>query len=142
MNDLYRRLPSVDRLLADPRVGALAAQHGRDPVVALARAVLDGYREHIERAGALPEAAAVEVLLSRADELRPSLRRVVNATGVIIHTNLGRAPLSRETLAAMERVGAGYSNLEFDVAAGERGSRYAHLELSHVAYPAPTPGWR
>ena len=57
-----------------------------------------------------------------------SLRAVINATGVVIHTNLGRAPLSRDALAAMQRVGAGYSNLEVDLQTGQRGSRHAHLE--------------
>ena len=60
--------------------------------------------------------------------LRPSLRPVINATGVIIHTNLGRAPLSDAARAAMEAVSRGYSNLEFSLEAGERGSRYDHLE--------------
>jgi L-seryl-tRNA(Ser) seleniumtransferase len=60
--------------------------------------------------------------------LRPSLRPVINATGVIIHTNLGRAPLSAEARAAMEAVALGYSNLEYDLEAGQRGSRYAHAE--------------
>jgi L-seryl-tRNA(Ser) seleniumtransferase len=128
MNDLYRSLPSIDRVLADPRVAELATRAGREVVADLARAVLDDRRARIERDAALPDTDVVEALLARAGELRPSLRRVVNATGVIIHTNLGRAPLSRETLSAMERAGAGYSNLEFDVSAGERGSRFAHLD--------------
>jgi len=128
VNELYRSLPSVDRLLGDPRVVALAAQHGHDAVVELARTVLDDYRAAIERTSTLPEVAVVDAVVARAAGLRTSLRRVVNATGVIIHTNLGRAPLSREALEAMERVGAGYSNLEFDVEEGERGSRFAHLD--------------
>src|SRR5205814_2279298 len=60
--------------------------------------------------------------------LKPSLRPVINATGVIIHTNLGRAPLSDAARAAMESVSRGYSNIEFDLTEGERGSRYDHLE--------------
>src|SRR5207253_10009807 len=68
------------------------------------------------------------VLGLAAAVFQPSLRPVINATGVIIHTNLGRAPLSDEAIAAMGAVSRGYSNLEFDLEAGERGSRYAHLE--------------
>ena len=59
-----------------------------------------------------------------------SLQAVINATGVVIHTNLGRAPLSRDALAAMQRVGAGYSNLEVDLQTGQRGSRHAHLDAA------------
>ncbi|HYN87734.1 MAG TPA: L-seryl-tRNA(Sec) selenium transferase, partial [Ardenticatenaceae bacterium] len=68
-----------------------------------------------------------EIELAVARRVRPTLRPLINATGVIIHTNLGRAPLSRAALAAMQEVGTGYSNLEFDLDAGERGSRYSHV---------------
>lgn len=127
-NDLYRLLPSVDRLLADPRVAALASRHGHAPVADLARRVLDEYRAAIADTSALPPGEVLATLLDRSATLRPTLRRVVNATGVVIHTNLGRAPLSGATLRAMEHIGAGYSNLEFDVESGERGSRFAHLQ--------------
>src|SRR5690606_38608597 len=73
--------------------------------------------------------AIVEGAAARAyAALRGSLRPVINATGVIIHTNLGRAPLSDATIAAMEAVGRGYSNLEYDLDAGQRGSRHEHVE--------------
>jgi L-seryl-tRNA(Ser) seleniumtransferase len=76
-----------------------------------------------------PTGALVESILARADVLlHPTLRRVINAGGVIIHTNLGRAPLSKEARAAMEDASRGYSNLEFDLEEGERGSRFVHLE--------------
>src|SRR5215211_3187744 len=119
MSDL-RALPSVDRLAAE-----LDATH---PVaVATARAVIDERRAEL-RAGATGEVD----LLARARERlardeRPSLRRVLNATGVIVHTNLGRAPLAREAQAAVARAAAGYSNLEWDVERGERGSRHDHV---------------
>lgn len=131
MNDSpnpYRDLPSVDRLLADPRVAALVAVRGHASVADLAREVLEGYREAIAGAVAPPAPSVVDAVLARAETLRPSLRRVVNATGVIIHTNLGRAPLSRAAIDAVERVSDGYSNLEFDLEAGERGTRFAHLD--------------
>ena len=127
MTNPYRELPAIDRLLADEQVAPLAARHGHDAVVQIARAVLDEYRTEIERAGAAPSRPAAQAVAERAAALEPSLRRVVNATGVVIHTNLGRAPLSAETIAAMAAASEGYSNLEFDLAAGERGSRFSHL---------------
>jgi L-seryl-tRNA(Ser) seleniumtransferase len=126
----YRDLPSVDRILADDRVRALSAEYSGDAVVALVREELAGARDAIGRGGPVP---AFETIVRAVDlrvrtALAPSLRPVINATGVIIHTNLGRAPLSDEAIAAMTAVARGYSNLEFDVEAGERGSRYVHLE--------------
>ena len=126
----YRDLPSVDRLLADERVRALSAEYSGDTVVALIREELDSVREAIGRRKAAPPIDdIVEAVSQRArSALTPSLRPVINATGVIIHTNLGRAPLSDDTLAAMTAAARGYSNLEFDLEAGERGSRHVHIE--------------
>ncbi|MSQ42406.1 MAG: L-seryl-tRNA(Sec) selenium transferase [Dehalococcoidia bacterium] len=126
----YRDLPSVDRLLGDARVAPLIARHGREPLAGLARAVLAEYRRSIAERGRVPAPAVAEALIERAAALDPSLVRVVNATGVIIHTNLGRAPLSRATIEAMERAATGYSNLEYDTATGERGSRFSHLDAA------------
>jgi L-seryl-tRNA(Ser) seleniumtransferase len=123
----YRGLPSVDRLLADERIRLL----GETPAVTqLVRQTLEGARAMIAEAGHAPsEEQLVAAVLGLADTVfEPSLRPVINATGVIIHTNLGRAPLSDEAVRAMAAVSAGYSNLEFDLAAGERGSRHVHLE--------------
>ena len=125
----YRSLPSVDRLLAHSRLRALG--EGERPVVTqLARQALETARAAV--AGGRPsptEDQLVESVLGLADAVfSPSLRPVINATGVIIHTNLGRAPLSEETIAAMTAVSGGFSNLEFDLEAGRRGSRFAHLE--------------
>jgi L-seryl-tRNA(Ser) seleniumtransferase len=121
----FRALPAVDRLAAS----VLEWEPETDPavIVALARETLDAARAELARGGELPDVAAD--LRRRLAELgRPRLGRVINATGVIIHTNLGRAPLSRAARAAMEAVSRGYSNLEFDLASGERGSRHAHLD--------------
>ncbi len=124
----YRELPSVERLLSDERVLSLIARHGHEAVLEMARALLDEYRARIASEGRPPEQEAVEALLARATRLEPTLRPVINATGVILHTNLGRAPLSEATLEAMTQLGRGYSTLEFDLDAGSRGSRSAHLE--------------
>src|SRR3990170_1618752 len=126
----YRDLPSVDRVLADERVRALSAEYSGDTVVALVREELDAARLAVGRGDAAPALdAIVEAVGQRArSALAPTLRPVVNATGVVIHTNLGRAPLSDEALEAMTAVARGYSNLEFDLEEGERGSRHVHLE--------------
>ncbi len=126
----FRSLPSVDRLLTDERLRRAQAELGAETVLAAARAELDERRGAIALGdGATTFEAIAESAAGRAyASLRPTLRRVINATGVIIHTNLGRAPLSDATIAAMEAVSRGYSNLEFDLEAGERGSRHTHLE--------------
>jgi L-seryl-tRNA(Ser) seleniumtransferase len=117
-----RDLPSVDRLLADERLAGVP----HEPAVEAARVVLERARDEI-RAGGEP-GELVEAVLEEVERTRrPSLRRVLNATGVLVHTNLGRAPLSRAALARVAEVGAGYSNLEYDVERGERGSRQGHL---------------
>ena len=130
----YRGLPAIDRLLADERVAPLAERHGHDALVSISRAVLDEYRAEIDRAGEAPGRPPAEAVAERARALEPSLRRVINATGVVIHTNLGRAPLSRATIEAMVAASEGYSNLEFDLDSGARGSRFSHLSdlLSRV----------
>ena len=112
-----RDLPSVDVL----------ARSVDDPLaVDAARAVLERAREEI-RAGADPGDLRARVR-GELDALRaPRLRRVLNATGVIVHTNLGRAPLAAEAIARVEEVARGYSNLEYDLGAGARGSRQDHV---------------
>jgi L-seryl-tRNA(Ser) seleniumtransferase len=117
-----RDLPSIDRVLADERLAA----EPHELVVAAARAVLERAREEIQ-AGGTPAPLVDAILDELARVRRPSLRRVLNATGVLVHTNLGRAPLSARALERVAEVGAGYSNLEYDLAAGARGSRQEHL---------------
>ncbi|HEY1369952.1 MAG TPA: L-seryl-tRNA(Sec) selenium transferase [Gaiellaceae bacterium] len=118
-----RDLPSVDELLRDERLAG--APHPL--AVAAARAALEGAREAI-RAG-LDPGDVVERVLAELEAVRaPSLRRVLNATGVIVHTNLGRAPLAEAALERVVEVGRGYSNLEYDLDAGARGSRQNHVQ--------------
>ena len=117
-----RDLPSVDRLLADE---ALAAAP-RAIAVEAARTVLERAREQI--AAGVEPGDVVATARAEVDRLSThSLRRVLNATGVIVHTNLGRAPLAPSALARVEEVGRSYSNLELDLESGTRGSRQAHV---------------
>ena len=125
MTDARRRLPAIGTLLDAPGVRALLARAPRDLVTDAARRTVDAVR------GGAPApaddaawAAAIGAELDRA--LERSLRPVINATGVVLHTNLGRAPLARAALNAIEAVASGYANLEYDLAAGERGSRHQH----------------
>ena len=117
-----RDLPSVDELLRDERLAA----EPHELALATARTVLERAREEI-KAGGDPGSIVDTVLAELARARQPSLRRVVNATGVLVHTNLGRAPLAKAALARVTEVGAGYSNLEYDLERGERGSRQDHL---------------
>jgi L-seryl-tRNA(Ser) seleniumtransferase len=116
-----RDLPSVDRMLADPRL----AREPRGLALLASRAALEAARARI-RAGEEPGDPVEAALAEIRDARRPSLRRALNATGVIVHTNLGRAPLPAASLERIAEV-AGYSNLELDLATGVRGSRHDHL---------------
>ncbi len=127
MSDL-RQLPSVDKLLAQS--SSLIETYGHSLTTDAIRSVLDDARSSIRSGGAPPDQA---VLLRRtADRLRAWTlvrpRTVINATGVIIHTNLGRAPLSADALAVLSSIAAGYSDLEYDLDRGERGQRMAAVE--------------
>jgi L-seryl-tRNA(Ser) seleniumtransferase len=117
-----RDLPSVDELARDERLA------GEPPALAVeaARAALARAREEI-RAGHDPGDLAERALRELASARAPGLRRALNATGVIVHTNLGRAPLPEAALERALEVGRGYSNLEYDLSAGVRGSRQDHV---------------
>lgn len=132
---LLRQLPSVDELLRSAEIALLTARHGTAAVTDAARAVLARVRAEITSglldAAALPLAldgmpAAIEQELLQA--LRFSLQPVINATGVILHTNLGRAPLAESAVAHIREIARSYSNLEFETDAGERGKRDVHVD--------------
>jgi len=125
-----RKLPKADRLLEAADRADLVARLGHGPVIEAIRADLERIRKEILAGARCPPPEAIEeALLARlADTARGSLRPVVNATGVVVHTNLGRAPLSEDAIAAMRRAAAGYTNLEYDLEAGERGDRHGHAE--------------
>lgn len=129
---LLRHLPSVDSLLQQVQTQELLADFGRPLTVEGLRYALDNSREQI-LSGEITQAPLAEQLIGDARDqmatiLAPTLLPVINATGVIIHTNLGRAPLSQAALAAIKSVAPGYSTLEYDLVAGERGSRSVHAE--------------
>jgi L-seryl-tRNA(Ser) seleniumtransferase len=134
-SDLYRLLPSVDEVMRGPRLEAAIAREGRPAATTATRTVLERVRAEIGR-GDLDVRAVDLLVLGLADavdrELRASLgyslRAVINATGVILHTNLGRAPLARSAIENIAHTAAGYSNLEFDLGSGERGERDAHVD--------------
>jgi L-seryl-tRNA(Ser) seleniumtransferase len=121
-----RELPSVDRLLADEELAAAIEREGRPLVLTAARAALARAREEIT-AGFEPADIVARVLYELDSASRPRLRRALNATGVIVHTNLGRAPLAGPALERVQVVASGYSNLEYDLEAGARGSRQDHV---------------
>jgi L-seryl-tRNA(Ser) seleniumtransferase len=134
-SELFRELPSVDELVRAPRFAALLEEHGATTVTDAIRSVIARLREQISSRlldgaglGLALEGlnGAVEAQLRKV--LSFSLRPVINATGVILHTNLGRASLSEEALAHVHEAGISYSNLEFDIVAGERGKRDVHVD--------------
>ncbi len=157
LKELLRQLPAVDQLLGRPEVEQLLSEHPRSIVVEKVRAVVDGARQGLlarvsqagapgageevpgtgkDREGELPwwkELLEVSALTAkvRAEVLEAGkrhLRPVINATGVVLHTNLGRAVLGQAALEAVQDVARGYSNLELDLVSGDRGSRYSHVE--------------
>src|SRR3954470_12773375 len=126
-----RELPSVDEVLARPAMRALAGRVGRTVVKVAARGAIAAARERI-LAGGTPAGGELvpdgEVLARAQRETAPRLSRVLNATGVVLHTNLGRAPLHEEAIARVVEVASGYSNLEIDLGTGRRGHRSAAVE--------------
>ncbi len=137
---LFQRLPSTDSLLSEPAIRSLVEQEGHEAVTESIRSVLANLRREIA-AGTICDnkggdnsldlalsgiVVATERTLRRS--LSPSLVQVINATGVILHTNLGRAPLARDAIERMAATASGYSNLEFNLESGERGKRDAHVD--------------
>ncbi len=128
MPDLSQ-LPSIDHLLHQPEVQEILQSYGRPYTLAAARAILDDLREAaLQENQAIPAESEIAGLIREQLEewTSPTLMPVINATGVILHTNLGRAPLSKATREAIAEIGVGYSNLEFNLATGKRGKRAVH----------------
>jgi len=124
MTDPRRQLPAVDTLLEGPGVAPLLSAHPRGLVVRAVREAVEAARAN----GGTPPAegwdSAIQVVVRRL--AAPSLAPVINATGVVLHTNLGRAPLAPAAIAALTTIASGYSALEYDLGRGARGSRHAH----------------
>jgi L-seryl-tRNA(Ser) seleniumtransferase len=135
-NALLRSIPSVDELIASPRLSDLSAQVGRPLIVTATRSVLAALRSRIAEhpqdtttnlePGELAAQLIGEIIVDVEDTLKPSLRPVINATGVVLHTNLGRAPLGAEFFDHIRAAATQYSNLEYDLETGARGSRDVH----------------
>jgi len=131
-SEQLRRIPSVDELLSRPCLSAIATRMDRDFLVTVLRDVLSELRARITSAqsvtGTSLDAATIEELVAAEAEriLHPSLQPLINSTGVILHTNLGRAPLSPAVVEAIKNAATQYSNLEYDLASGARGKRDEH----------------
>lgn len=133
-NLLYRSIPKVDIILEYEAIQASIEKYGREIVVDAIRVEMDELRKFIgtcdsEEAAKEAIAHVVASIVKRAEKmLQPNMRRVINATGTILHTNLGRAPISKEHMAHIAEIATGYSNLEYNLNAGKRGERYSHFE--------------
>jgi len=130
MKKEFRSLPSVDKILSDARVVRCEKAYSRPTVLQVTREYLDEARTRLKDGESAPSFDdIVNSICDRVSSLTSiSLRPVINATGVILHTNLGRAPLSKEAIAAMEECAKSYVNLEIDLDDGKRGSRQVHVE--------------
>jgi L-seryl-tRNA(Ser) seleniumtransferase len=130
MKDKLRHLPSVDRVLSEERLRQLEKGYPHRLLSDVVRQELERGRLAIAAGQPCPtiEEIVVSVCQQVADLATPHPRPLINASGVILHTNLGRAPLSRETMEAMEAASRGYCDLEFDLESGRRGSRNVHIE--------------
>ena len=126
----FNTIPSTEAILQHESVRYLIEHFGRNLVLHGIHFALDKIRSEVKEGHSVP---GLEIISARVEQqihdwLQPSLLPVINATGIILHTNLGRAPLSRETLAAMQAAAGVYSNLEYDLKSGKRGSRSIHAE--------------
>ena len=133
-NLLYRSIPKVDVLLENEAIVAGIEYYGRDIVMEAIRVETEALRTFIGNCGSEEKAKGqianlVEQILLRAEKmLAPNMKKIVNATGTVLHTNLGRAPISKKHMEHIAEIATGYSNLEYDLEAGKRGERYAHFE--------------
>ena len=132
MNELLKKIPKVDELLRSPALAETIAQYGDHAVADAIRAELDTIRQAIlnQKITALPEFPILcQQICKRVQHASlPSFRSVINGTGIILHTNLGRACLSEKAAQAVYDAAKSYSNLEYDLETGKRGSRYSHVE--------------
>ncbi len=133
INELLKKIPKVDRLLETERIGSALKTYPKAVVMKAIHDVLDGLRAEIRAGGGKESRVGIEVVtgqvLEKITELdRPSLRYVINATGVVVHTNLGRSLMAERVLEMFAPLSGHYTNLEYDLAKGKRGSRYVHVQ--------------
>ncbi len=132
IQELYRAVPSVDKMLRDNAAEQLTSRYSYELVKRMLNRAMDELREEIRAGAATLDDCSITAVVRRAEKLGafflgPKLRRVINATGVIVHTNLGRSPLSDWVVDRIVAAATGYSNLEYDLEKGRRGERNAHL---------------
>lgn len=133
-NEIYRRIPGVDRLMQDEAVRKMTERYGYDPVLDAVHQALDKIRKKLGEIQSEEEAEReLDHLPDQIEDIlkewsRYDLRRVINGTGIILHTGLGRAPLGEKAAAHASQIASGYSNLEYDLESGKRGDRSAHFE--------------
>lgn len=133
-NEIYRRIPGVDRLMQDEAVRKMTERYGYDQVLGAVRRVLDKIRKKLGEIQSDEEAEReLDHLPDQIEDIlkewsRYDLRRVINGTGIILHTGLGRAPLGEKAAVHASQIASGYSNLEYDLESGKRGDRSAHFE--------------
>lgn len=138
--DVLRTIPPVNELLENPEVMFLIEHSGRALIIESVKLVIDEYRRHagineqfVARIQRKTRKEVTEYIIKKLkgkieEQQNSGLKKVINATGIVLHTNLGRAPLPEKAVALMHEVSEGYSNLEFDVETGSRGSRHSHIE--------------
>lgn len=130
-SSLFRKIPQVNDLALKPHIALLENAWARIEIVDALRQALDDVRDGLRRGNTLPDfdgpafAAHVESIMAATRQ--PSLRHIINATGVVIHTNLGRSPLAPAALTAIQETASGYTNIEMTLESGQRGSRYDHV---------------
>ncbi|OJX47320.1 MAG: L-seryl-tRNA(Sec) selenium transferase [Chloroflexi bacterium 44-23] len=129
MND-YRQIPSVDLIINSPEASPIIANFGRSQVIDAIRAVQESLRQidKLDRQSCTAEAILIRANLHLQKNFKATLIPLINASGVILHTNLGRAPLSDDSIEAMATIASNYNSLEFDLSTGKRGSRTVHAE--------------
>ena len=133
-NLLYRSIPKVDILLEKEEIQNAIEEYGREIVMEASREEMEGLRAYIGTCE--DEKTALDKIESLTEQIlryvkkvnTPNMRMVINGTGTILHTNLGRAPISQEHMAKLSNIVTGYSNLEYNLEAGKRGERYSHFE--------------
>lgn len=133
--EMFRMIPAVDRLLENPEIKDISEDYPRNLILRAINEILSETRKGIEKGAIIKESNALDmdIIISLIKERleilsRPSLRNVINATGVVIHTNLGRSILADQVIDKFRAISGGYSNLEYDLEKGKRGSRHSHVE--------------